>query len=103
MQWNSADIILLKNTYNVLEFTWAGERTTTFDKYSNWMEGRTFGKEAMDKIYDRPEKTEARSALTEEDKKTIEKNVVQNVISFAEEKPNIELYLFFTWNFEETA
>lgn len=87
--------ILLDDTWRVLMYTREGGTTTDFDTYSNWMEGRTFGKAALDEVYIRPEKSPGKINITDEDYKNITENITQNVTDLANENPQIEFYLFF--------
>ncbi|MCI8416050.1 MAG: hypothetical protein HFI33_00895 [Lachnospiraceae bacterium] len=87
--------VLLDDTYGVIEYSKLGKRTTTFDEYGNWMEGRKFGKEALDELYERPEK-EDMLEMKKEDEESLRENLRQNVIQLAEQNPQIEFYLFFT-------
>lgn len=87
--------ILLGDTLAVIDYTKAGGTTTDFDTYGNWMEGRTFGREALDKLYERPEKA-AEIAITEDDYRMVEENIKKNVTDLAQEYPEIEFYLFFS-------
>lgn len=86
----------LLNTEYVIRFTKTGNKTTTFDVYSNWMDSYKFGKEAVDESYVRPEKSDKVFKLTFQDYKILRDNLEQNVIALAEENPQIQFYLFFT-------
>lgn len=88
--------ILLGDTYGVIEYTKAGGVTTDFDTYGNWMEGRTFGKEALDQLYERPEKAEEVTEITEEDYRTIKENITRNMTDLADAYPEVDFYLFFS-------
>ena len=88
--------ILLGDIYGVIKYTKAGGTTTDFDTYGNWMEGRTFGKEALDQLYERPVKAEKITDITEDDYKTIEENITKNVTDLAKKYPEIDFYLFFS-------
>lgn len=86
----------LLNTEYAIRYTKAGNETTTFDAYSNWMGSYVFGKEAVDKSYIRPEKSEKVLEFTVQDYEILRKNLEQNVIALAKENPQIQFYLFFT-------
>lgn len=68
--------------------------STTFDEYANWDSVSVYGKEAVLKGYIRAEEVKPALPLTEQDKQTIRDNVYQNMISVAEDNPQIEFYYF---------
>lgn len=88
--------ILFGDTYRVVEYTRDGGVTTDFDTYGNWMEGREFGKAALDEVYDRPPKVVGSLTVTEDDRKVIEENITENVTDLAEKYPNTDFYIFFS-------
>lgn len=86
----------LLNTEYTIRYTRTGNKTTTFDAYGNWMHSYTFGKEAVDESYIRPQKSDKIFKLTDLDYEILCENLEQNVITLAEENPQIQFYLFFT-------
>ena len=87
--------ILFEDTIGVMEYSKSGRKTTSFDIYGNWMEGRRFGKEALDEVYERPEKSD-NAEMNEKDRERLRGNLRQNITQLAEQNPQIEFYLFFT-------
>lgn len=74
-----------------------GFTASTFDEYSNWMDGSVFGIDAILSEYERGEKVgESLDILTDEDKLIIYENIEQNVISLARDNPDITFYYFYT-------
>ena len=68
---------------------------TSFDQYSNWMAGYTFGTSSVcPNGIDSLGRGEA-IHLTEEEREIILGNIRQNVISLAKEYPDVTFYLFF--------
>lgn len=69
---------------------------TSFDQYSNWSEGRTFGAKSV--LGDRREyiKAENNRDFTGEDYETVKGNIEQNVISLARKYPDTIFYCFFS-------
>ncbi len=68
---------------------------TTFDSYSNWMEGAVFGKEAVigkDPLDASPGEP---IHLTREDREKICMNIRNNVLHLAKEHPDTAYYCFF--------
>ncbi len=88
--------IMINSSVAVLSYTRAGNITTSFDTYSNWNNSCSFGKDTVLDTYERKEKVDAIQHLTDDEKKTIEDNIFQNVETTAEQNPNITFYLFFT-------
>ena len=87
--------VLIKNCPSILVYTLSGQKTTTFDVYSNWMNRFTFGKETVDGTYSRPTAVDTQPFLTDEQKKHLNENIQQNFIDLAKGYPNIEFYVFF--------
>lgn len=88
--------VFFYDTCDVLIYTVTGGKTTDFDTYGNWMEGRIFGREGMDSLYPRPEKSAGKMVITEEDYRNITENITQNVTKLASENSDTEFYLFFS-------
>lgn len=86
---------LLKDTWNVLRYSLRGVGTTTFDDYSNWMDKAFFGREAILSQHIRPEEPRPERVLTDADIAMITGNVTQNVLSLAQQYPDVEFYCFF--------
>lgn len=89
------EVLLIRCKW-VLDRTMAGEKTTSFDDYKNWMsENLAFGAEAVAATYQRPtEKINEQSDFTETHRIKIEQNLRQNIISLVEKNPQIEFYIF---------
>ena len=84
--------VLFDATYkNVIDYTKAGGKTTSFDEYSNWNSDYEFGIAQILKEYTRPDRTE-KLPITHLNPE----NINQNVIAIAKDNPQIEFYCFFT-------
>lgn len=89
--------VLINNTLNVISYTKSGRKTTDFDTYSNWTEGKTFGPEAVLNTYTRKETISSkRIQANVEDVELMKENLQQNVIDLISNHPDITFYLFFT-------
>ncbi len=86
--------VLLNDTLGVLSYTNAGFQTTSFDFYANWMEGKEFGKKAVLRTYQRPEKS-LDVEITEEEILIIKENISQNILSLVENNAQITFLIFF--------
>ncbi len=86
--------ILFQNTLGAITHTRSGRETTSFDDYSNWMEGRVFGKEAILQRYDRSWEGEA-VPVTEADVSRLRESITRNVTDLASAYPKTDFYIFF--------
>lgn len=72
---------------------------TSFDVYSNWMKGCSFGVNSSTLFINgipSTNKSVSQIDLSEEEKELIYSNIRQNVISLAEANPDVIFYYFFT-------
>ena len=68
---------------------------TSFDDYSRWQESYKFGPNTVCPDGIVTENVE-QSHLTDEEKKTIEQNIVTNVTSIADQYPDVDFYYFYS-------
>jgi len=87
--------ILLNHTMKVLQYTFAGQPTTSFDDYSSWGERFAFGPEALLKRHSLPASIPDPIPMDEATESMIRENVLQNVISTACENPDVQFYYYF--------
>lgn len=87
--------VLVDKTIHTLQRTLEGTPATTFDEYSNWMEGTVFGGEAVISNYMRPERTGINVELTDQLLEETRANVEQNLIALAREYPDVQFYYFY--------
>lgn len=88
--------VLIKDSLYMITYTKEGNQTTDFDSYANWMEGRTFGKDAVLSQYERPQKEQETESFDDKYQETVKGNVEQNIVDLMNEYPNVEFYLFIT-------
>lgn len=88
--------VLLHNVKDVFGFTCSGQESTDFDVYGNWMHAFSFGKDAVDAVYHRADRTDEVQEVTDADLEKLRENLTLNVTNLAEEHPDIDFYLFFT-------
>ncbi len=97
--FNDVEYLLNKEvvpkTLAVLNYTRAGNVTTSRDEYSSWNQYQTFGKEHVIASFSLLDETEEEYYLTEEDIQRIEENVTENFIKTARMYPETTFYLFF--------
>lgn len=88
--------ILLKYTMRMLQQTYYGVGTTSFDDYSYWWGVYDYGPEAVLKNHTRPERAEASVPMDPETAEKVRENIRQNVVSLAKENPNTTFYYYFS-------
>ncbi len=87
--------ILLTYTRNVIKYTKAGNKTTSFDDYQNWNDDYTYGAETVLSSYTLGKKAETEQDLSEDEAVMINENIRQNVTDLADAHPETTFYLFF--------
>lgn len=87
--------VLVTGSFRVLTHTLQGKETTNFDEYANFMQGRQFGKDSILRLYARPKKSDSTVSFSEDLEKRVTENIRQNVISLAEQHPDVQFYCFF--------
>lgn len=92
------NITAFRDSLKVIKYTRDGFFTTTFDEYSYWNDWYVFGKETILESFKSEtfEKTTKKKILSDEDRKNIEENFEQNIITIARENPECEFYFFIT-------
>lgn len=86
--------IFLGDVVDVLAWTNAGKKTTTFDEYS-FSTNHKYGKDEVLKSFKRPAFQKPEVMLTQEEKVIIKDNMQQNVIQIAKDNPGVKFYLYF--------
>lgn len=87
--------VLLDDIFRLVRHTVSGEKTTTFDEYSNMSEDFVYSKEAVDAGYTRLEKLNPNQDAMTTEAANVEGNVTQNIIDIARENPDIQFYVFY--------
>lgn len=87
--------IFLEHTCRVIEYTSAGNATTSFDEYSNWNDTREFGAEAVMRSYTLNERAKDAWVINDDIKAMVLGNICQNVTYLAGQHPETTFYLFF--------
>lgn len=82
------------SSMSVIINTLMGNKTTSFDEYSNWMVNYNIGKEYIN--YSRIEKSDKIIHLTSEDTEKIKDNFTHNILNLVEQHPNTQFYYFFS-------
>ncbi len=92
--------ILLTGLQNLNGYLQDGAQELSFDLYCNWSDYATYGKEAVERNYQRDEVplSELRHEITAEEYARMDANIEQNLVALARENPQIEFYYYFTPN-----
>lgn len=86
--------VIIRSGQNLLKMI-KKEKATTFDEYSNWTFGKTFGREAVLGTFGRiPEGEYNQKPFGEETRNAVKENLEQNVLSLARNNPDVEFYVF---------
>lgn len=87
---------IFKTSLDVISYTRAGNKTTSFDDYSFWDDGTiTYGRSAILASYQRPSDAGAVYHLLDDQRETVRANIEQNILETARANPQIEFLLFF--------
>lgn len=88
---------IMKYSADVISYTLAGNKTTSFDAYSNWdsPEQSVFGREAALATYERQWDSGLCFEMNEEYQALLMGNLQQNFIDTISANPQIDFYLFF--------
>ena len=91
--WNKE--ILFSGVLSNILMTLRGEETTSFDEYASWDVGR--GWDFIKKTYFRSGEIQPmENGLTEEEIKTVEENIRNNIVALAKEHPETKFLLFYS-------
>ena len=91
--WNKE--ILFSGVLSNILMTLRGEETTSFDEYASWDVGR--GWDFIKKTYFRSVEIQPmENGLTEEEIKTVEENIRNNIVALAKEHPETKFLLFYS-------
>lgn len=88
---------ILKYSMDVVSYTLAGNKTTSFDDYSNWDNPAqsTFGRETVMATYERQWDSGENYSMNEEYLSILMGNLGQNILGTVRANPETEFYLFF--------
>lgn len=86
---------VVTKTVAVLNYTKAGETTTTMDEYGSWNRWASFGKEHVLSSFSLQDERDEETELSEEDLLQIRENIGDNWVKLAKTHPDVTFYLFF--------
>ena len=85
---------VVPKTIAVVNYTRAGNKTPTFDQYSNWNIYKSFGVDAVLRTVVIQGPSDEPFVLTDEDYTRMRENLQKNVIDTALQNPDINFYVF---------
>lgn len=97
--WNDAGYLFnVRVLMDALKGLVTSGGTLSFDDYMNWSGNFNYGREEVDKRYDRASivKAEEMLSVTEEEYARIRENIEENVTGLADENPDIQFYIYFS-------
>ena len=86
---------VLPSTVAVVNYTRAGNKTTTMDQYMEWGSYKEYGKDVVLEKYHLAEIATEVAELSDEDRKKISENVTENFVKLAQSHPDVTFLLFF--------
>lgn len=86
--------VFVDDVVTAIEFDIKSDTSYTFDRYSNWNDKFTYGKENVLATSYRPKATGEIRNFSENDEETIRGSIRQNVTDTVAANPQIEFYLF---------
>lgn len=86
---------VIPKTLAVLNYTRAGNQTTSMDEYGRWGAYKTYGKDSVLATFTLVEEAEEEWQLEEADILQIQENVTENFVKTAQMYPDTTFYLFF--------
>lgn len=91
------DVKYILNKNNILSSIsfLLNKKSTTFDEYTYWSDQMTYGKKKLNESYTRPEIVDKTIDITPEEINRLKENISQNIISLAQEYPDVQFYLFY--------
>ena len=85
---------VVPKTIAVINYTRAGNKTTSMDAYGTWSQYKTFGKEAVEAARVPKQAAAQMVSFTKEDRQRVWENVTENYLKTALEYPEVTFYFF---------
>lgn len=85
---------VVPKTIAVVNYTRAGNKTTSMDAYGTWSQYKTFGKEAVEAARVPKQAAAEIVSFTKEDRQRVSENVSENYLKTALEYPDVTFYFF---------
>lgn len=86
---------VIPKTLAVLNYTRAGNTTTSMDEYGSWGKYKSYGKDSVLATFTLVEESKQEWQLGEEDVQRIRENITENFLETARRYPDTTFYLFF--------
>lgn len=85
---------VIPKTIAVVNYTKAGNKTTTMDAYGTWSQYKVYGKEAVEATVVPRQAAAENVSFTVEDENRVRENVTQNYLQTALENPQVTFYFY---------
>ena len=85
---------VVPTTIAVINYTRAGNKTTTMDDYGSWSQYKVYGKEAVEATIVPKQAAAEIVSFTPEDENRVRENVTENYLQTALEHPEVTFYFF---------
>ena len=85
---------IIPKSIAVVNYTKAGNKTTSMDAYGTWSQYKTFGKEAVEAARVPKQAVAETVSFTLEDEQRVRENVEQNYLQTALDYPEVNFYFF---------
>ena len=85
---------VIPKTIAVVNYTRAGNQTTSMDAYGSWSQYKVFGKEAVEATVVPKQAAAEIVSFTEEDEKRVRENITENYLKTALENPKVTFYFY---------
>lgn len=85
---------VIPKTIAVVNYTRAGNKTTTMDVYGSWSQYKVYGKEAVEATVVPKQAAAETVSFTAEDEARVRENVTENYLKTALENPEVTFYFY---------
>ena len=85
---------VIPKTIAVVNYTRAGNQTTSMDAYGSWSQYKVFGKEAVEATVVPKQATAEIVSFSEEDIQRVRENIAENYLKTAMEYPQVTFYFY---------
>lgn len=85
---------VIPTTIAVVNYTRAGNKTTSMDAYGSWSQYKVYGKEAVEATVVPKQAAAEKVSFTLEDEARVRENVTENYLKLAQDNPQITFYFY---------
>lgn len=85
---------VIPTTIAVVNYTRAGNKTTSMDAYGSWSQYKVYGKEAVEATVVPKQAAAENVSFTLEDEARVRENVTENYLKLAQDNPQVTFYFY---------